>query len=68
MRCHVESTEGMGAGDEFIICDVQIGDRFRIPTMARVSVGDDGALTGSGTTDVTVIRAGEEAGRVPATP
>ena len=68
MKCHVESTEGMAAGDEFIICDVQVGDRFRIPTMAHIAIAADGAVTGSATSDVTVTRAGEELGQVSATP
>lgn len=64
MRYEVESTEGMTQGDEFIICDVQAGDTFRIPTMAYVEGEADGSFSGTATTEVTVRRAGTEVVRI----
>ncbi|MGQ9732768.1 MAG: heparinase II/III domain-containing protein [Candidatus Zipacnadales bacterium] len=57
MRYEVESTEGMTTGDEFVICDVQRGDDFRIPTLAYLRWEDEGRIVGGGTTHVTVRRA-----------
>ena len=63
MKCHVDSTEGMTAGAEFVIQDVQAGDTFRIPTTAHALI-TDAAVTGPATTAVTVRKAGAEVGRL----
>ena len=59
LRYTVDSTQGMAAGDEFVICDVQRGDTFAIPTSARLQVSPDGSVSGSATTDVTVKQGGK---------
>jgi len=58
MRCEVESTQGMGAGDEFAILDVQAGDAFSVPTLAHLRRLPDGAYAGSATTEVVVRKNG----------
>lgn len=57
MRYTVESTEGMGAGDEFVICDVQAGDRFLIPTILRIERQADGTFgVGPGSTTGATVQ------------
>jgi hypothetical protein len=58
MRCEVDSTQGMGAGDEFAILDVQAGDSFSIPTLAHLRRSTDGTFSGTATTEVAVRRNG----------
>lgn len=64
MRCEVERTNGMRAGDVFAIVDVQAGDRFSIPTVAYLQRKQDGSFGGYATTDVTVVRGGQPIARV----
>jgi hypothetical protein len=52
----VDSTATMSAGDRFVICDLQPGDSFLIPTMAYLARQPDGAFTGTATTEVVVRR------------
>jgi len=63
MRYEVESTKGMGAGNEFVILDVQPGDSFRIPTTAYLR-NDKETFTGAATTEVTVRRNGQVVVRI----
>jgi hypothetical protein len=64
MSYQVESTAGMSAGDEFVVCDVQAGDTFRIPTVAYVKRVADGTFSGQATTEVVVILRGREVARI----
>jgi len=58
MRYRVDSTEGMQAGAGFVVCDVQAGDGFTIPTSAHITSDAGGTYTCRGTTRV-VMRAGD---------
>jgi hypothetical protein len=55
----------MGAGDEFVILDVQPGDSFRIPMVAYVQRLADGSFSGTATTEVAVGEKGTVTATIP---
>ncbi|MBM3497429.1 MAG: hypothetical protein FJX74_02055, partial [Armatimonadetes bacterium] len=68
MDYEVQSTDGMAAGDEFVILDVQPGDAFRIPTLAYVQWDGGEAFKGRATTTVDILRDVQRLGTIGPSP
>jgi len=64
LRYTVDSTAGMDAGAQFVICDVQEGDSFTIPVIAHLERKGDGSWQGTATARVVVTEGGKEVGRI----